>query len=67
MVKMCLKTISVFFYFTRNTIFTYDYEGDPVHCYYKVKAPLVTSTSDNNPGRRFFGYNNYKVHIYQKL
>ena len=43
--------------------FTYDYEGEPVYCYCGVKAPLVTSTSNENPGRRFFGCSNYKVLI----
>ncbi|XVE89504.1 hypothetical protein DITRI_Ditri20bG0002000 [Diplodiscus trichospermus] len=43
----------------RNFLVTYDY-GDPVYCYYGLKAPLVTSTSDENP-RRFFGCSNYQV------
>ena len=43
--------------------FTYDYEGEPVYCYCGVKAPLVTSISNENPGRRFFGCSNYKVLI----
>ena len=51
MVKISSKLFQYFF-FTRNTIFTYDYEGDPIYYYCEVKAPLVTSTSDKNPGRR---------------
>ena len=47
-------------------MFTYDYDGDLVYYYCRVKTSFVMSTSDENPGRRFFGCGNYKVFIYQK-
>ena len=40
--------------------FTYDYEDELVYCYCGVKAPLVTSTSNENPKKTFFWCSNYK-------
>ncbi|XVE86625.1 hypothetical protein DITRI_Ditri18aG0049500 [Diplodiscus trichospermus] len=32
--------------------FSYDYDGGDVYCYCGLKAPLITSTCDENPGSR---------------
>ncbi|XVE61659.1 hypothetical protein DITRI_Ditri06bG0057700 [Diplodiscus trichospermus] len=39
--------------------FSYDHEGT-VYCYCGMNAPLVTSNSGENLGRRFYGCNKYK-------
>ena len=44
----------------------YEYDGPVKYCYCnvrgcKLKAPLKTSWTDENPGRRFFSCRNYSV------
>ena len=58
-----MNLILILYIFLGHALFTYDYEGDSIYCYFDLKAPLVASTSDDNPGRRFFGCGNYKVFV----
>lgn len=40
---------------------SYEYEGELIYCLCWMRAPLIISTSDGNPGRRIFGNRNYQV------
>ena len=50
---LLLKFLIRLFSFIGHADFNYDYEGNPIYCYFGMKAPLGTWTSDDNFERRF--------------
>ncbi|XVF14286.1 hypothetical protein REPUB_Repub09cG0045800 [Reevesia pubescens] len=40
-----------------------DYEGEPVFCHCKMRAPKWSSWTTKNPGRRFYGCSRYPVKL----